>query len=100
MPVLLPVETVERYPPALKKFRAASALAKVTVVARSVDALETVASSIGGNAVVSDLSDDLAVDGLIEHIESKISLTQRERERERKLVHIGSVVEFILVERF
>ena len=36
----------------------------------------------------------------IEHIESKISLTQRERERERKWVHIGSVVEFILVERF
>ena len=47
----------------------ASRGAKVTVVARSVDALEAVAVAIGGNAVVSDLSDDLSVDGLIEHIE-------------------------------
>ena len=43
----------------------------VTVVARSVDALQRVASDIGGNAVVADLSDDLVVDGLIEHIESQ-----------------------------
>lgn len=41
----------------------------VTVVARSVDALEKVAREIGGNAVVADLTDDLVVDGLIEHIE-------------------------------
>ena len=47
----------------------ASRGAKVTVVARSVDALEAVAAAIKGNAVVSDLSDDLSVDGLIEHIE-------------------------------
>ena len=47
----------------------ASRGAKVTVVARSVDALEAVAAAIGGNAVVSDLSDDLSVDGLIQHIE-------------------------------
>ena len=45
--------------------------ALVTVVARSVDALERVANEIGGNAVVADLTDDLVVDGLIEHIESK-----------------------------
>lgn len=43
----------------------------VTVVARSVDALNKVADSINGNAVVADLTDDLVVDGLIEHIESK-----------------------------
>ena len=43
----------------------ASRGAKVTVVARSVDALEAVASAIGGNAVVSDLSDDLSVDVLL-----------------------------------
>ena len=41
----------------------------VTVVARSPDSLEKVAHEIGGNAVVADLSDDLVVDGLIEHIE-------------------------------
>ncbi|MSZ55043.1 MAG: SDR family NAD(P)-dependent oxidoreductase, partial [Actinobacteria bacterium] len=45
--------------------------ARVTVVARSVDALHKVAADIGGNAVVADLTDDLAVDGLIEHIEMK-----------------------------
>lgn len=45
--------------------------ASVTVVARSVDALEGVANEIGGNAVVADLTDDLVVDGLIEHIERK-----------------------------
>ena len=43
----------------------------VTVVARSVDSLENVAREIGGNAVVADLTDDLVVDGLIEHIEGK-----------------------------
>ena len=42
----------------------------VTVVARSVDALQKVAHDIKGNAVVADLTDDLVVDGLIEHIES------------------------------
>lgn len=42
----------------------------VTVVARSVDALQSVAHDIGGNAVVADLTDDLVVDGLIEHIEA------------------------------
>lgn len=41
----------------------------VTVVARSADALQHVAHEIGGNAVVADLTDDLVVDGLIEHIE-------------------------------
>lgn len=45
--------------------------AVVTVVARSVDALQKVASDISGNAVVADLTDDLVVDGLIEHIEEK-----------------------------
>lgn len=43
----------------------------VTVVARSVDSLEKVAREIGGNAVVADLTDDLVVDGLIEHIEER-----------------------------
>ena len=44
--------------------------ANVTVVARSVDALERVAREINGNAVVADLSDDREVDGLIERVES------------------------------
>lgn len=44
--------------------------AKVTVVARSVDSLNTVAREIGGHAVVADLSDDREVDSLIEKIES------------------------------
>jgi len=48
--------------------------ARVTVVARSVDALNKVATDIGGNAVVADLTDDLAVDGLIEHIESNFGV--------------------------
>ena len=39
--------------------------ARVTVVARSVDSLNKVASSINGNAVVADLSDDRVVDTLI-----------------------------------
>lgn len=47
----------------------ASRGAKVTVVARSVDALQRVAGETGGNAVVADLSDDREVDGLIERVE-------------------------------
>ncbi len=43
----------------------------VTVVARSVESLNRVADEINGNAVVADLTDDLVVDGLIEHIEHK-----------------------------
>ena len=45
--------------------------ARVTVVARSVDSLNKVASSINGNAVVADLSDDRVVDTLIADIEGK-----------------------------
>ena len=45
--------------------------ARVTVVARSADALNRVASETGGNAVVADLSDDREVDGLIERVESE-----------------------------
>lgn len=45
--------------------------AKVTLVARNQDALVRVADSIKGNYVVSDLSDDSAVDGLIEKIEAQ-----------------------------
>ena len=44
--------------------------AKVTVVARSEESLRRVATEIGGNAVVADLSDDRVVDTLIESIES------------------------------
>jgi NAD(P)-dependent dehydrogenase (short-subunit alcohol dehydrogenase family) len=43
--------------------------AKVTVVARNVDALNRVAAEIAGNAVVADLTDDSVVDTLIENIE-------------------------------
>lgn len=43
--------------------------AKVTVVARNVDALNRVAVDISGNAVVADLTDDSVVDTLIETIE-------------------------------
>ena len=43
--------------------------AKVTVVARNVDALNRVAAEIAGNAVVADLTDDSIVDALIENIE-------------------------------
>jgi len=43
--------------------------ARVTVVARSVDALQRVAAEIGGTAVVADLTDDSVVDKLIENIE-------------------------------
>lgn len=43
--------------------------ARVTIVARNVDALNRVATSINGHAVVADLSDDSVVDGLIERIE-------------------------------
>lgn len=43
--------------------------ARVTVVARSVDALNRVANDIGGNAVVADLTDEADVDTLIERIE-------------------------------
>lgn len=43
--------------------------AKVTVVARNVDALNRVAGEIAGNAVVADLTDDAVVDTLIENIE-------------------------------
>ena len=49
----------------------ASRGAKVTVVARSVDSLNRVAGSIGGNAVVADLSDDAVVDTLIGEIETR-----------------------------
>ncbi len=45
--------------------------AKVTVVARSEESLRSVASDIGGHAVVADLSDDATVDTLIERIESE-----------------------------
>lgn len=44
---------------------------RVTVIARSVDALNRVAQDIGGNAVVADLSDDSVVDSLIEKVESQ-----------------------------
>ena len=47
----------------------ASRGAKVTVVARSEESLRRVATAIGGNAVVADLSDDHTVDTLIERIE-------------------------------
>jgi short-subunit dehydrogenase len=43
--------------------------AKVTVVARNVDALNRVAAEIAGNAVVADLTDDSIVDALIGNIE-------------------------------
>ena len=43
--------------------------ARVTLVARNVDALERVSSAIGGSFVVADLTDDAVVDGLIERIE-------------------------------
>ena len=43
--------------------------ARVTVVARSVDALQRVAADIGGTAVVADLTDDSVVDTLIQNIE-------------------------------
>jgi len=49
----------------------ASRGATVTVVARSADSLNKVASSINGNAVVADLSDDRVVDTLIADIESR-----------------------------
>lgn len=45
--------------------------ARVTVVARSAEALEAVAREIDGNAVVADLGDDAVVDGLIEKIEAQ-----------------------------
>lgn len=50
--------------------RFASEGARVTVVARSADSLESVAREIGGHAVVADLSDDAVVDALIGRIES------------------------------
>jgi short-subunit dehydrogenase len=43
--------------------------AKVTIVARNVDALNRVAAEINGKAVVADLTDDSVVDTLIENIE-------------------------------
>lgn len=43
--------------------------AKVTLVARNVDALNRVAAEINGKAVVADLTDDSVVDTLIENIE-------------------------------
>ena len=43
--------------------------ARVTVVARSVDALQRVAADIGGTAVVADLTGDSVVDTLIQNIE-------------------------------
>ena len=43
--------------------------ARVTLVARNVDALNRVAAAINGKVVVADLSDDVVVDGLIERIE-------------------------------
>ena len=43
--------------------------AKVTIVARNVDALNRVAAEINGKAVVADLTDDAVVDTLIENIE-------------------------------
>lgn len=45
--------------------------ARVTVVARSADALHKVAAEIGGHAVVADLSDDSIIDSLIEKIEQE-----------------------------
>ena len=45
--------------------------ARVTVIARSADALNKVAQDIGGNAVVADLSEDSVVDTLIQKIESQ-----------------------------
>ena len=44
--------------------------ARVTVVARSPDALRRVATETGGNAHVADLSDDSVVDGLIAAVEA------------------------------
>jgi len=44
--------------------------ARVTVVARSEESLRRVATEIGGNAVVADLSDDRTVDTLIGRIEA------------------------------
>jgi short-subunit dehydrogenase len=43
--------------------------AKVTLVARNVDALNRVAAEINGSAFVADLTDDSVVDSLIETIE-------------------------------
>lgn len=45
--------------------------AKVTIVARNADALRRVATDIGGNFLVADLSDDAVVDSLIHDIESQ-----------------------------
>jgi short-subunit dehydrogenase len=45
--------------------------ARVTLVARSVDALAAVAERTGGNAVPADLADPAQVDGLIGRIESE-----------------------------
>jgi short-subunit dehydrogenase len=45
--------------------------AKLTLVARSEDALRKVANEVMGNAVVADLSDDSVVDTLIQRIESE-----------------------------
>lgn len=45
--------------------------ARVTVVARSADALGAVAADIGGHAVVADLGDDRVVDGLLAGIEQQ-----------------------------
>lgn len=45
--------------------------AKVTLVARNVDALERVAADIDGNVEVADLTDDAVVDGLIAGIEAR-----------------------------
>ena len=43
--------------------------ARVTIVARNVDALNRVAAAINGTAVVADLTDDAVVDTLIENIQ-------------------------------
>ena len=43
--------------------------AKVTIVARNVDALNRVAAAINGTAVIADLTDDSVVDTLIQNIE-------------------------------
>lgn len=45
--------------------------ARLTLVARNIDALERVATSIGAAVVVADLSDDAVVDSLIERIENE-----------------------------
>ncbi|MEM9134946.1 MAG: SDR family NAD(P)-dependent oxidoreductase [Actinomycetota bacterium] len=51
--------------------RFARAGAKLTLVARSVDALEAVAAKVDGNAVPADLTDRAAVDALVPRVEDE-----------------------------